>query len=88
MKAACPCCGTAQPAQDLALPGWPSVLHEAWAAAYLSLSTFRTQVVPDVPAVQLASRRVGWLRSDLDKWLALRCGDPAASPSHNPWDDP
>jgi hypothetical protein len=47
---------------DLPLPGWPPVLHEAWAAAYLSLgaSTFRAAVVPDVLPVQLTPGRIGW----------------------------
>ena len=70
------------------LPGWPVVLHEAWAAAYLSLSTttFRAAVMPDVPPIRLTPGRIGWLRSDLDKWLAKRA--PSASSLHNPWDDP
>lgn len=61
------------------LPGWPPVLHEAWAAAYLSLSlsTFRAVVVPEVPAVKLSIRRIGWLRGDLDKWLARKAGHAA-----------
>jgi len=61
------------------LPDWPPVLHEAWAAAYLSLSlsTFRKTVVPEVPAVKLTVRRVGWLRADLDNWLARKAGHPA-----------
>ena len=72
-----------------ALPDWPPVLHEAWAAAYLSLSpsTFRQHVVPDVPAVHLTPRRVGWLRADLDKWLAQRAAGGPGSPLPNPWDD-
>lgn len=74
---------------DRVLPGWPPVLHEEWAAAYLSLSqtTFRAVVVPQVKAVSLTTRRVGWLRTDLDKWLAQRAGEAASSPLHNPWDD-
>ena len=73
----------------LALPGWPPVLHEAWAAAYLSLSpsTFRAQVAPAVPAVKLTPGRVGWMRDDLDRWLATRPGAKAALVPHNPWDD-
>ncbi len=69
------------------LPGWPPVLHEAWAAAYLSLSTttFRTAVVPDVPPVKLTEKRIGWLRSDLDNWLAQRAGGGASLPPVNPW---
>lgn len=71
------------------LPDWPPVLHEAWAAAYLSLSpsTFRAQVAPKVRPVHLTARRVGWLRTDLDKWLAQRAGNEAPSPLRNPWDD-
>lgn len=74
---------------DARLPYWPPVLHEAWAAAYLSLSTstFREQVAPVVQSVRLTPRRVGWLRSDLDNWLAQRAGAGASSPAHNPWDD-
>jgi hypothetical protein len=74
---------------DAPLPGWPPVLHEAWAAAYLSLgaSTFRAAVVPDVPPVQLTPGRIGWLRADLDKWLARRAGTASSSGSANPWDD-
>lgn len=58
------------------LPDWPAVLHEAWAAAYLSLSpsTFRSIVVPEVPPVKLTAIRVGWLRADLDKWIARKAG--------------
>jgi hypothetical protein len=69
------------------LPGWPPVLHEAWAAAYLSLSqtTFRAAVVPEVAPVKLTPGRNGWLRKDLDKWLARRAGT-AASSEANPWD--
>jgi hypothetical protein len=64
-------------------------LQEEWAAAYLSLSatTFREKVVPDVPAIQLTERRIGWLRTSLDDWLARRAGGSASSPLHNPWDD-
>lgn len=74
---------------ESSLPGWPPVLHEAWAAAYLSLSptTFRAAVVPDVAPVKLTPGRVGWLRADLDKWLARRAGPAASSASQNPWDD-
>ena len=71
------------------LPGWPPVLHEAWAAAYLALSpsTFRTSVVPEVPPVQLTHRRIGWLRTDLDAWLARRA--PAGQASEgNVWHGP
>lgn len=73
----------------LTLPGWPAVLHEQWAAAYLSLSpsTFRAQVAPEVPAIHLTRRRVGWLRADLDQWVARRRGEAAISPLLNPWDD-
>ena len=63
------------------LPGWPAVLHEPWAAAYLSLSptTFRASVVPEVPPVRLTERRIGWLRTDLDAWLARRApGGPTS----------
>jgi predicted DNA-binding transcriptional regulator AlpA len=72
------------------LPGWPPVLNEAWAAAYLSLSqsTFRSAVVPSVPAIQLTPGRVGWLRVDLDRWLAKQAGRDAGSSSlPNPWDN-
>lgn len=80
----------ADAARDLSpLPGWPAVLHETWAAAYLSLSTatFRAKVVPTVPPVRLTERRIGWLRTDLDTWLAQRVGGEAGLPAHNPWDD-
>ena len=75
-------------AQAAPLPGWPAVLHEQWAAAYLSLSpsTFRAQVAPEVPAIHLTTKRVGWLRADLDNWLARRAGEAASSPLTNPWD--
>lgn len=72
------------------IPGWPPVLHEEWAAAYLSLSpsTFRAEVAPKVKAVALTRRRVGWLRADLDRWLAEKAGHVATSAGdHNPWDD-
>lgn len=74
---------------DHLLPGWPPVLHEAWAAAYLSLSatTFRAAVVPEVAPVKLTPGRVGWLRRDLDRWLARRAGTAASSDATNPWDD-
>jgi predicted DNA-binding transcriptional regulator AlpA len=73
---------------DHALPGWPPVLHEAWAAAYLSLSatTFRAAVVPEVAPVRLTPGRIGWLRRDLDLWLARRAGTVAPSDAINPWD--
>ena len=71
------------------LPGWPAVLHEEWAAAYLSLSTttFRSAVVPDVPPISLSTRRQGWRRADLDAWIAKRAGDAAPSPGTSSWDD-
>lgn len=70
-----------------ALPGWPAVLHEEWAAAYLSLSasTFREQVAPAVPPIRLTLKRIGWLRADLDQWLATRKEGSASSPPSNPW---
>lgn len=70
------------------LPGWPAVLHEEWAAAYVSLSTstFRAEVVPKVPPITLTTRRIGWLRDDLDRWLATRPVRGAPSPQANPWD--
>lgn len=70
------------------LPGWPAVLHEEWAAAYVALSpsTFRAQVAPVVPAIHLTQRRIGWLRTDLDDWVARRRGNAATSPLTNPWD--
>ena len=69
------------------LPDWPPVMHEDWAAAYLSLSTstFRSVVVKDVPPIALTQRRVGWLRADLDQWLAKRAGADASSGVVNPW---
>ena len=74
-------------ADRIALPGWPAVLHEEWAAAYLSLSTstFRAQVAPQVPPVHLTARRIGWLRVDLDNWLARRQGVEESLPPNNPW---
>lgn len=55
----------------------PGALELANAATYtsLSVSLFQRQVQtdPDFPKpVQLAKRRVGWLVSDLDAWLASR----------------
>jgi hypothetical protein len=75
--------------RDAALPGWPAVLHETWAAAYLSLSTttFRSTVVPDVPPIELTAKRRGWRRTDLDAWIAKRAGDGAPSPNTSSWDD-
>ena len=72
-----------------ALPGWPAVLHEEWAAAYLSLSTttFRQQIAPEVPPIRLTAGRIGWKRADLDNWLARRQPGGATSVAHNPWDD-
>lgn len=58
------------------------------AAAYLSLSTSllqqQAQTDPTFPKpVQLSTRRVGWLTSELDAWLATRprsnCMPPAGS---------
>ena len=71
------------------LPGWPAVLGVEWAAAYLSLSTttFQKEVRPEVPPVHLTAKRIGWLRADLDNWLARRSGGSATSPLHNPWED-
>lgn len=70
-----------------AMPAWPPVMQENLAAAYLSLSPslFRSDVAPEVPVVHLTRRRVGWLRSDLDKWLARQAGEQASSPVSNPW---
>ena len=71
------------------LPDWPAVLHEAWAAASLSLSTttFRTVVVPTVPPIVLTAKRRGWRRADLDAWVAKRAGDAAPSSGATSWDD-
>jgi predicted DNA-binding transcriptional regulator AlpA len=71
------------------LPDWPAVLHEEWAAAYLSLSTttFRTAVVPEVPPIPLSARRQGWRRTDLDAWIAKQAGDAAPLPGTSSWDD-
>ena len=58
------------------------------AAAYISLSTSllqkQAQTDPTFPKpVQLSIRRVGWLTSELDEWLATRprssCAPPAGS---------
>ena len=71
------------------LPGWPAVLHEEWAAAYLSLSatTFREQIAPAVPPIQLTVKRIGWRRSDLDAWIARQGGSGSSPVSGNSWDD-
>ena len=70
------------------LPFWPAVLHEEWAAAYLSLSatTFREQVAPAVPPIQLTIKRIGWRRTDLDAWIARQGGSSAGSDQSNSWD--
>jgi len=70
-----------------ALPGWPAVLHEEWAAAYLSLSTttFREQVAPVVPPIRLTVKRIGWRRADLDAWIARQGASGAASTLENDW---
>ena len=71
------------------LPDWPAVLHEEWAAAYLSLSpaTFRAVVMPQVKPIRLTERRQGWLRSDLDKWIAARANPESSSDKGNGWDN-
>lgn len=65
-------------------PDWPAVLSTEGAAQYLSLSktTFRTQIAAQVRAIQLTPGRKGWLRSDLDAWLAAKVGQEAPD---NPW---
>ena len=72
------------------LPDWPAVLHEEWAAAYLSLSatTFREQVAPAVPPIQLTIKRIGWRRTDLDAWIARQggAGGGVAEIEVNSWD--
>jgi predicted DNA-binding transcriptional regulator AlpA len=58
----------------MVLPDYPPVMRLEMAAAYLSLSqsSFKKHVAPEVQAVRLTPGCVGWLRSELDKWLAGR----------------
>jgi hypothetical protein len=66
----------------------PRAMPEDMAAYYVGLSptTFRTKVVPAVPAVHLTDRRLAWLREDLDAWLDGQAGRATASTGNNPWD--
>ena len=69
------------------LPGWPRVLSVQLAAAYLSLSvsSFRSTVGLEVPAIHLTPGRIGWDRLELDAWVDRKLGPAAAN--YNPWDD-
>lgn len=64
------------------LPNWPRGMRQSLAAAYLGLSeaTFRLQVVPEVPAVQLTPGRAVWLRDDLDAYLDRKSGRTEGAP--------
>lgn len=57
-------------------PILPAALARDDAAAYLALSTTTFELLvreEDLPAPrQLSGRRVGWIRSELDEWLAAR----------------
>lgn len=69
-------------------PAWiPRALSARMAAYYLSLSvtTFRDQVVPTVPPVQLTPGRLAWLREDLDRWLDARRGSVPPSEDVDPF---
>jgi predicted DNA-binding transcriptional regulator AlpA len=68
-------------------PAWvPAVLREADAAHYCGLSptTFRAVVAPQVTARRLSTGRVGWLRADLDAWIAALPPVDAAAPPAAP----
>jgi hypothetical protein len=69
------------------LPGWPRVLGEAWAAAYVGLSpsAFLRGPARELAAIALTAQRRGWLRDDLDAWIDRRAGRQGAGASS--WDD-
>lgn len=70
--------GRSSPSQTKGpLPGWPIVLREDWAAAYVGLSpsTFRQVVAPHVPPIKLTKAARGWRRSDLERWVDERAGE-------------
>lgn len=66
---------------------WPAAMRPATAAEYLDMSEghFRTHVAPELVAVSLGGRAVGYLQADLDAWLDRRAGRAAPSDG-NPWD--
>lgn len=72
------------------LPGWPRVLEEDLAAAYVGLgvSTFRREVAAGraPAALRLTKGRIGWDVRALDRWVDQLAGSAAGSP-RNPWDE-
>lgn len=72
------------------LPGWPRVLNEAQAAAYVGLSatTFAKRVAEGVipSPLPLSRRRIGWDRLALDRWVDALGPEGTASAGSNPWD--
>ena len=67
------------------LPTWPRAMNVDLAAAYVALSvtSFRTYVVPSVPSIPLTPGRVGWLREDLDAWLDKQAGRTSVPTNQN-----
>ena len=55
---------------------WPAAMRPATAAEYLDMSEghFRTHVMPELVAVSLGGRAIGYLQADLDAWLDRRAG--------------
>ena len=68
---------------------WPAAMRAATAAEYLSVSEthFRTHIAPEITAISLGGRAIGYARADLDAWLDQRPGRAAPSDA-NPWDAP
>jgi hypothetical protein len=73
---------------DRAIPGWPRVLNEAWAAAYIGMSpsSFRRGPAADLTAINLTAQRKGWLRDDLDEWVDRQAGRSIKSAGDG-WED-
>lgn len=74
---------------DATLPGWPRVLEDELAAAYVGLgvSTFRREVAAGraPAAIHLTKGRVGWDRAALDRWVDQLAAGKSPS-GGNPWD--
>lgn len=67
----------------------PRGLREEQAAHYvgLSVSSFRSYVVADVPPVKITPGRNIWLRDQLDAWLNRRAGIAPATSAASKYND-
>lgn len=60
-----------------ALPGWPRLMPEPMAAAYLQIGT--TTLRDCGPAPKRLGRSVRWDRRDLDRWTDTLDGQPLSA---------